>query len=851
MRKFLSLLVLLGLILAGTKNAFGQSAQKAWNDKRFKDAITLFTKSYSSDSANLDALYHIAEGYRLVKDYGNAEKWYGKLLASRSDPEPQQMLHYAEVLANNSKYETAELWYRRFLVANSGDSRGEAFARSYRDLASFFADSSQWKVEFLSINTDRADFSPAYYRDGLVFTSNRNPGFAVKRVFKWDNSPFTDLYYVDTASIRKVDLTGFFRDSTQTRRFSYSEDPAPVSSNDSKILGAYDAPAQKLLEEYSLVLTKAVPFNKYLNSKYHDGPAIFNGEEDEVILNRNNYLRGKEKKSSDGVTKLKLFEASLVDEKWQSLSELPFNSNEYSTGHPALSADGTILFFVSDMVGGYGRSDLYYSVKGSDGRWGKPVNLGPRVNTEGDEMFPYVDSNGNLYFSSNGLAGLGGLDIFFVSLKDLLPAGEPINLGYPINTSKDDFGIIMRGDNQQGFFSSNRRGNDDIYSFSFEKITFKLHGAVTDGTNTAVSGVRIRLKSGNHTDSLVTDSAGAYSFDLKRNTDYEVEFLREGFVPARAYVSTKGRNNSETFSIPIMLEVMNDAQKQVFLNCDSLRQELYVDNIYFDLDKDAVRSEDRPTLQKLAGILEKNPDVEVIIGAHTDSRASNAYNVRLSKNRANSAKNFLVKSGIASARIRAEYFGETHLVNACVDGVACPEHMQLQNRRAEFQLVKNGVNITLDCGFYKVPPAPEPVLAGSGSETLSELCAMIRGELGSGVIYYDFDKSGINNEAAAVLDKVVDLLNSNPKLKLMLMSHTDSRAKKSYNWELSKQRALSAKEYLVKNGIQASRVYYQYFSENQLTNSCDDHTDCTDEMHLQNRRTEIYFIKGYDLIKCD
>ncbi len=848
MRKFLSLLLLLSLILAGIKTALGQSAQKAWNDKRFKDAIALFTKSYSSDSANLDALYHIAEGYRLVKDYGNAEKWYGKLLTLHSDPEPQQMLHYAEVLANNSKYETAELWYRRFLVANSSDSRGEAFARSYRDLASFFADSSQWKVEFLSINTDRADFSPAYYRDGLVFTSNRNPGFAVKRVFKWDNSPFTDLYYVDTASIRKVDLTGFFRDSTQARRFSSSGELSPVSSNDSRILGAYDAPAQKLLEEYSLALTEAVPFNKYLNSKYHDGPAIFNGREDEVILNRNNYVRGKERKSSDGVTKLKLFEASLIDEKWHSLSELPFNSNEFSTGHPALSADGTVLFFVSDMPGGFGRSDLYYSLKDSDGKWGKPVNLGARVNTEGDEMFPYVDSNGNLYFSSNGLAGLGGLDIFFVSLQDYLPSGEPINLGYPLNTSKDDFGIIMRDDNKQGFFSSNRRGNDDIYSFSFEKISFNLHGLITDEANNPLSEVRIRLKSVSHTDSLVTDSAGGYYFDLKRNTDYELEFLREGFVPARAYISTKGRNNSETFNIPMRLEVMNDAQKQVFLNCDSLRKELYVENIYFELDRDAVRSEDRPTLQKLVGILEKNPDVEVIIGAHTDSRASNAYNVRLSKNRASSAKNFLVKSGIASSRIRAEYFGETHLVNACVDGVTCPEHIQQQNRRAEFQLVKKGVNITLDCGFYKLPS--EPVLAGA-SATLSELCAMIRGELGSGVIYYDFDRSEINSEAAIVLNKVVDLLNANPKLKLMLMSHTDSRAKKSYNWELSKQRALSAKAYLVDKGIQPSRVYYQYFSENQLTNSCDDHTDCTDEMHLQNRRTEIYFIKGYDLIKCD
>lgn len=851
MKKLSTLLLLVSLLLAVTLRAFGQSARKAWNDKRFKDAIALFTKTYAADSADMDALYHIAEGYRLVQDYRNAEEWYGKLMARRAEPSALEMLRYAEVLANNSKYETAEQWYRKFLAADSKDSRGEAFARGYGDLASFFSDSSQWKVEFLSINTDRADFSPAYYRDGLVFTSNRDPGFAVKRVFKWDNSPFTDLYFVDTTSIRKVDLTEYFRDSTQTRRFSSVQEPGTFSSNDSKVLGGYDAPARELLREYSLVLTKAIPFNKYLNSKYHDGPAVFNGREDEVILNRNNYLRGKENKSSDGVTKLKLFEASLVGDRWKGLSELPFNSDEYSTGHPALSPDGQVLFFVSDMAGGYGRSDLYFSVKGSDGSWGKPVNLGPAVNTEGDEMFPYVDGNGNLYFSSNGLAGLGGLDIFFVTLKDRLPAAAPINLGYPINTSKDDFGIIMQDDNKQGFFSSNRRGNDDIYSFSFEKISFRLDGIVSDQLGKPMPGAHIRLRSVAHQDSLVTDSTGAYSFTLKRNMDYEVEILREGFVPARSYLSTKGKNSSETFSVPMRLAAMSEEQKRVFLNCDSLRQELYVENIYFDLDKDVIREDAKPALEKLAGILEKNPDVEVIIGSHTDSRASNAYNVRLSKNRANAARNFLVRSGIAPARIKAEYFGEAHLVNACVDGVNCPEHLQQQNRRAEFQIVKNGVNITLDCGFYKQPPVPDAVLAGTGTDTFAELCAVIRGEIGSGVIYYDFDRSEISSEAAAVLDKVVDLLNRNPKLKLMLMSHTDSRARKSYNWELSRQRALSAKAYLVERGIKPSRVYYQYFSETQLTNSCDDHTDCTDEMHLQNRRTEIYFIKGYDLIKCE
>ena len=848
MRKIFSFFLLAG-ILFYENSAKAQSAQKAWNDKRFKDAIELFKRSYTSDSTNQEAVYHIAEGYRLVKDYDNAEKWYQKLLAQQEAPKPQEMLNYAEILANNNKYETAEQWYRKFLVANKGDSRGEAFARSYRDLASFFADSSQWKVEFLSINTDRADFSPAYYKDGLVFTSNRNPGFAVKRVFKWDNSPFTDLYYVDTASIQKVDLTQFFQDSTQSKRFSSAYDASP-SSNDSKVLGVYDPPTQKLLEEYNFELTQAIPFNKYLNSKYHDGPAIFNGSQDEVILNRNSYFRGKESKSSDGVTKLKLFEAGFIDDKWQSLSELPFNSSEYSTGHPALSADGKVLFFVSDMAGGYGRSDLYYSLKGDDGAWGKPVNLGSKVNTEGDEMFPYVDSNGNLYFSSTGLAGLGGLDIFFVTLKDQMPFAEPINLGYPINTSKDDFGIAMKADSKSGLFSSNRRGNDDIYSFNFARIIFNLEGIITDNNKNPLSGVTIRLKSVNQSDTLITDETGKYAFDLKRNTDYEVELTREGYVPARAYLSTKGKNNSETFKLEMSLLEMDEQQKRVFLNCDSLKQELYVDNIYFDLDKDGIRSDARPTLERLAGIMQKNDDVEVIIGSHTDSRASNAYNVRLSKNRANAAKQFLVKAGIDPARIRAEYFGETHLMNACVDGVLCPEHLQQQNRRAEFQIIKNGVNITLDCGFYK-PPVTEPVLVNAASKTLADLCSVINSEIGQGVIYYDFDKAEINAEAAVVMDKVVDLLNQNPKLKLMLISHTDSRAKKSYNWELSKNRALSAKDYLVQKGIKASRVYYQYFSETQLTNSCDDHQDCADEMHLKNRRTEIYFIKGYDLIKCD
>lgn len=411
MRKYILLIIIfLPSMLCGQMMK-KKAADKSFNSFHYAEAIKYYESILAKNPDDLDSEEKLAESYRQINDTKNAEKWLAKVV-QRPSAKPIHKLLYAEALANEGKYEEAKKWYSEY----KEDSRGQNFVNFYNnEMPILLANDKDYKIEEASFNSKTgADFSPAFLGNKIVFCSNRHSasnGWR-KDEFKWTKSSFLDLYVVDS--------TG-----------------------------------------------KVEKFNKKLNTRYHEGPVAFYDNNNKIIFTRNNYFEGKYKESSEGINKLKMFFAEKQpDGSWGNVTPFAYNSDEYSVGHPAVSADGQTLYFASDMPGGIGETDIYMC-KWENGAWGKPINLGKEINTEGKEEFPFLDSKGNLFFSSTGHGGFGGLDIFFAeNLNDKFE--KPENVGVPLNSSQDDFGIIVDETGRAGYLSSDRASaaaQDDIYKF--------------------------------------------------------------------------------------------------------------------------------------------------------------------------------------------------------------------------------------------------------------------------------------------------------------------------------------------------------------------------------------------------
>lgn len=667
-----------------------KKASSDFNSLRYIKAIEKLNIILRKDSALIPAQEMLAYSYRQVKNYEKAIYWYEKLVQHKSI-KAEWALNYAELLANSMQYEKSEHWYRTYLILVPDDKRASAFSRfSPRSL---YTNEELWKVELTNINTPASEYSPAFYKSGLLFCSNRMQESVIKRVFPWDGTPFTNLYYIpNIGDVRNLNADDTGAVAKLNRNLDFNDDDTEQTSNDSRTLGQVSASLYR--DSSGLIRQGAVQAQSLfgnVNTRYHEGPAAA-FPDGSLIFTRNNYYKGKAGKSKEGITKLKLFIASGKD--LSKIEEFPYNNNEYSTGHPALTADGNILVFSSDMPGGYGGSDLYYSVR-SRGQWTRPVNLGKMVNTEGQELFPFISKSGQLFFSSTGHRGLGGLDVFQVALKDMKPQHNPYNLGLPINSSKDDFSLIQKDDGKSGFLSSNRSGNDNIYSFIQATFRLSLEGKITDEkSRIPLSGSRLVFKTLDGSDTVQANSKGEFKYKIRKETDYEVKVQKPGFTNMHSFVSTIGINADSTIHLDIKLNKVESPQQYVISKCDSLKKIFTAKNIYYDLDKDAIRQDARGALDALAKLMSKYPEIRVISSSHCDSRASEEYNRNLSLRRGASARDYLISKGIDGKRITIEYYGKARLLNRCFDGVPCSEANQQLNRRTEFDIILNGVNLT-------------------------------------------------------------------------------------------------------------------------------------------------------------
>ncbi len=633
-----------------------QFAQYAYIDAR-EAYLQVVEKGYVTQ----DIIQKIADSYYFNANLSKASVWYKKLYSNyKPTLEPKYLFRYAQSLKNIENYEKADEIMLEFDKATgSSQNLTERFKNERNYLDQIALQSGRFKINNLqNINTDGSDFGPSFYGDkSIVFASSRGENKISKTIHEWNEAKFLDLFSTDR-----------------------------VSQN-------------------SLYVEGVNKLNSKINSKLHESSTVFTKDGNTMYFTRNNLFKKDVKSNADGTILLKLFKAEKgANGKWGNVEELPFNSDEYSVAHPALSVDETKLFFASDMPGTYGMSDLFVVDINSDGSYGEPKNLGDKINTEARETFPYISQSGTLFFASDGHPGLGGLDVFLSLPNEIKISNslynEPYNVGEPINSPDDDFSFIIDETSKIGFFSSNRaggKGDDDVYSLKQIKDLVTtcdqyLVGVVSDAkTNEILKDAVVTLFDDKmHKLEITTsDENGKYELPITCDETYVIRAEKADYEPVEKNFISNGEYGFK-HNLPLELEKGAEPLKEVpFKVGDDLAKVLQLNPIYFDYDKSYIRPDAEVELQKVLAVLYEYPTMEIDVRSHTDCRASYGYNESLSDRRAKSTIKYLVEiGGIAQSRISGRGYGESQLVNHCSDGVDCSEEEHQLNRRSEFIILK-------------------------------------------------------------------------------------------------------------------------------------------------------------------
>ena len=616
----------------------------------FKYSFDKAIESYlRAKSLTPEGQRHLAEAYHNMNQNTESEIAYAKLVNLPSGVLPEDYFKYAMVLKSNNKYDLANTSLDKFKELKPSDLRAIDYTMHKADLSNLITDSGKYKLTSLDINSEAQDFGTSYYKTSLVFASTRARAKMIKRTSNWNGKPYLDMY------------------------------SSEIKDNQ---------------------LTKPEIFDKALDGKLHDGPASFNSEGTYVAFTRNHY----HDKSIDKMVELQIYFSSYVDGKWSTPTAFSYNNENYSVGHPCLSADGKALYFTSNMPGGFGGADLYRTTRNDNGEWNKPENLGNKINTEGDETFPFVDEkNKKLFFSSNGRFGLGGLDVFISSINGSV-FSNVYNAGSPLNTRFDDFSVIMDPKTNKGYLSSNRengKGDDDIYGVEFLKNNEPiktLKGIAKDLDGNAVSNSHVLLldEKGQLIDSLITTSNAAYTFSVVTNKQYKLVGKHESYTNGESDANTLGKELVVVFDLILLKQVKETKTEEkepvIIKEGTDLGKTAKFKTIYFDLDKYAIRADAETELKKMITIMNDNPNMVIELRAHTDCRETKYYNQVLSDKRAQASVDYIRKGITKPERITGKGFGKSQLINNCAcDGDVvslCSEAEHQKNRRTEFIVIK-------------------------------------------------------------------------------------------------------------------------------------------------------------------
>ncbi len=743
----------------------------------------------------------LARAYQAVGDGAKAEQTMRTFVQKQAKLTAEQALLFAQILGNNGKLADSQRVYTNYLSLKDEQRSHTVTAVPPGPVVlaggNRNAKPARYRLEYLDFNTNLDEFSPTFYRDGLVYVAGGKGGKIIETIGKGGGEGYLDLLYLPDRSkllaTKTIDSDGIETQQpvVKTRPDRSSRDQNRNTANDSPTVGRFSVGGSTTpVAPNGEPINPAKEFSRSLNTRYHEGPATFTPDFSQIIFTRNNFDGKVAGKSVEGVNKLKLYQADQQNGTFSEAVELPFNSDNYSVGHPSLSVDNKRLYFASDMPGGFGGTDIYVVYRTPTG-WTKPANLGTPINTRGNELFPFVDPAGNLYYASTGNPGLGGLDIFYSVLTNggRQSNGAIEHLAAPINSPQDDFGIITDADRSGGYFSSNRRAeNDDIYRFVRESslygcrnLTLRIYDTDTDAPlDSAMVEIKTRGE-GRISQQAMTDAQGLIRLCLEGQNDFVFQAERDGYVTSTAGFSTRA---------------LTDDQPSRF--------EMGLTHPTIIIDTIIVPVTEQEPLVPL-----KTSQIQGIIKSERDQRPIEGVLVRLK--------------------------------NEC-DG-SFLQTITGPDGKYVFQL-KQGCDYTImaskpDYGINtkrikRLPRKAKP----------KELSADIRMFTVGDVIridniYYDLGLYTLRADASRELDKLVATMRKNPSLVIEIRSHTDSRGEANTNKELSTRRAKAVANYLISKGIAQRRIVANGYGESQLLNNCTDGVICTEAEHQRNRRTEF------------
>jgi outer membrane protein OmpA-like peptidoglycan-associated protein/Tol biopolymer transport system component len=615
-----------GLLMMAT-TVLAQSKDTERADKLFAryeyvDAAREYEKLAEKGKADGYVYRQLGDAYYNMFNPEQASRWYA--LAIKTDQDAETHYRYAQMLKAQGQYDAANAQMRTFAQKAPQDDRAKAFMAEPNYVPKLLAKDKLYDLKALEgVNSEKSDFGPVLHQGKLYFTSARN---GARKEYGWNEEPFLDIYSADY-------------------------NPDGTLTNAAAVAG--------------------------LNSQYHDGPVSITADGQTLYFASDSFREKdfeRDKKNRLKLGRNNLYRATKDGERWTNITRLPFSTNDHSTANPSISRDGKTLYFSSDMPGGKGGVDIWRVAVNPDGSFGTPENLGTGVNTPGNESFPFIaDDNKTLFFASSGRQGLGGLDVFKADLSGNSPAQ---NLGKPVNTEKDDFSFTYDAEKDMGFFASNRNGNDDIFGAT-PVCGLQVITLVTDaGTGKILPGAKVAIVDDrrNVISTETADARGEVSYRVDCGKAYSVQASHPGYEGATFAVAAQAKGGETRIAAALQPIETIVTETEVVLQ-----------PIFFEFDKHNITREGAFELDKLIEAMNRNPEMVIMVGAHTDNRGSDAYNMALSDRRAKSTVQYVVSKGIAKSRITGKGYGETQPKVACDE---CTEEQHAQNRRSEFLIVK-------------------------------------------------------------------------------------------------------------------------------------------------------------------
>lgn len=771
---FLAFAFILFALASYSQNSLDK-AKIAKSNFEYSKAVGYYKDYLLSNVADIKVSRELAFCYNMSGDSKNSEEWQRKVI-SFENYTAQDKLNFANLLRSNGSYNEAIQQYQEYLNLDGSQTAkiNKLIASCKLGIKMTASDSAFYMVRNCkTLNSVNSEFGVVLMNDDFIFASDRfieGKVYSENEICGWTGTPYLKMFI------------------------------SKVKSGDT-------------------LLTTLSPLNE-LNTQFHNGQGIYDPSTQIFYFTRTNLLKTPKTginndptswfeigSTTETVNRLEIYYAKYDNGKWGDVKKFEFNNPEYSVGHPALSPDGNILYFSSDMPGGYGASDIYCCEKNADGTWSAPINVGNKINTEGKEVFPFVNNQGVLYFSSDGLSGIGGLDIFY-STGSKNSWTNPLNIGVPVNSSKDDFSICFKNDSDSGYFASNRNngaGMDDIYSFSpiASKIFIvagKTYQRMGDETLTELDNVEITIaNSGDKGDlKLKSDENAFYSFPAKANRPILVTISKKGFYTKSRSVEIK-KADSDTVYVDMVTEKLDT------MILAGVSKERFIDNTVGILKNAKVKIETQEDIeQNVFTLIESDENGKFYSYINVDKQ----YLLTVMKEGYYTQSRKIVTKKISQDTVYVEIVTDM-ITNTDLSTSTTSQNIGL----------KDTIGVELTTNKIVID---QPIIVNN--------------------IYYDYNRWFIRPDAAIELNKIVTLMNNNPEIKLELSSHTDCRGSHQYNDKLSQKRAYSAVTYIISKGISKNRIVAMGYGERKLVNKCYNNVPCSEAQHQMNRRTEIKVI---------